>query len=792
MKWRTTVVLLVVALGLVLYLAFFERKLPTTTEVERQRQRLFSLSAEDVDRLQLTHGEVSVTLERGEEEGEPRWRMTEPLRVRASRSVCEQLTRDLESLQWQSRLAGAAQDPEKVAERGLDKPRATLSFRYEGGEETLYLGDDTPVGSRVYLRVEGRADLYEVRRSFLTSLLKDLEDFRDPDVLVFEVPEVERLSVTRRVGRLTLRREDRRWLLSDPLPAAVRADRDQVRDALRKLAALRVERFVADAAEKLSQEELSRYGLAEPVLTAELEVPEAEPLTISFGAPVPERSDQRYATTSEAPSVYAVKAEAAELLARPAVQFRDRQLTPLTPDRVQTLTLRLALSEEGQEPQTVEVVRKEGSWRLRKPRDIEADEEAVRELLRDLDTRTVVDFVQDFAQAPEAEQLAPYGLDKPRVTITLSGDAGEEETFYVGARDPEGGRGYLRRGEEPSVVAVEEDFFDLATRGYLAYRTKKLLEVSRYDVTRILIERPAGRVVLTKEKNDWKLTEPTSKRAERSAVDDLLLELAPLNAERILAEEAQDLASYGLDKPAYRLEWTVKKEGEAPETTVLSLGEQLPQGGRAARIDEKPLVVALPQTFVEKLEAEFRYRTVLTFDRDRADQLTITGLTPEVRAEKSDGTWKLTQPADRGLDQTRLGDLLDRLKKLRVERWDTYQAEDLAPYGLDEPAVVVSVHVGGLEPTTHTLMFGDEAEGGSVFARLEADPGVFLLPKRLLEQVRKSILQEPEPEPEAESKAGEPPPGEPPTEKPQEPEAAPQEVEPEAGGDGEPSPQTAP
>lgn len=763
MKWRTTLVLLTVAAALGLYLALVETRIPSTTEVEKQRRRLFNLSAEDIDRLQVSHGEVSVTLERKEEGGETRWRMTQPLRVRASRSVCEGLTRDLEYLEWQSRHSGAAQDPEKLTQRGLDEPRATLTFRYDGKEETLLLGDDTPVGSRVYMQVKGRPDIYEVRRSFLTSLLKDPEEFRDTDVLVFEVSDVERLSVERRLGKLTLRKEGTRWFLSDPLPGEVRADRDQVQDALRKLHSLRVERFVADASGKFSDEELDRYGLREPVLTAELGLGEKS-LTISFGAQVPEHPDWRYALTAESPSVYAVKADAAEFLARPASQFRDRQLTPLTPDRVQTLTVALAPEAEGKGAETVEVVRKEGSWRVRKPRDIEADEDAVRELLRDLDTRTVTDFVQDFAPPPKPEQLAPYGLDKPQVTITLTGDAGEEETIYVGARDAEGDRCYVRRGDEPSVVAVEADFLDLAARGYLAYRTKKLTEVSRYDVTRILIERPGGRVVLTKEKNDWKLTEPISKRAERSAVDDLLFDLSPLRAERILTEKVEDPARYGLDKPTYRLELTIEKEGKAPETTVLSLGDSLPEGDRAARLDEEDLVATLPASFVERLDAEFRYRTVLTFDRDKADRLTITGLTPEVRAEKSDDTWKLTQPAEGELDESRLRGLLDELKKLRVERWETYQAEDFAPYGLAEGAVVVSVHVGGLEPTTHTLYLGKEAEGGSVYGRLEGDPGVFLLPKRVLEKVKGSILKQEEPQgekagEEKEEKTEEAPPG---------------------------------
>jgi len=768
-RWRTTVVLVAVAVCLGVYLLVFERGQPTTAQQEEQRQLLFRLSAGDISQLHVEHDDVDVTLSRGEA---GKWRMSEPLAVRADGYVCDQLADGLKSLKWESRLAGASEDPTTLAERGLNEPRATLSFRYKqtkglsplsarskDEDVTLYFGDDTPLGERVYLKVAGRPDLYEVRKSFLTSLVKSVDEFRDDTVLVFAVPDVETLSVRRRGPAggesqvCVAERADgavgkaRGWSLSQPFATRVRADRDKVEDGLKQLAALRVERFVADGEEDFSQEELARYGLDNPVLKVELTV-EGKSLSISFGSSVPDHPDQRYALTSEGPSIYAVKAEAAESLASPALEFRDHQLTAMTADRVQTLTITLAPAAEGAEPETTEIVRKEGAWRVSKPRDIEADAEAVRGLLRDIDTRNVTDFVQDFAEPPEPADLAPYGLapGDERATIRLLSNTGDEEVLHVGARDEDNQRCYLRRGDEPTVLAVDDDFLDLALRGYLAYRTKKLVEIARYHATRIRIDRPAGALELVKDKNDWKLTSPVEKRAERSAVDDLLFELTPLRAERILNEQAADLTVYGLDEPEYRLEVVVEKEGEEPETTVLSIGKALPEGDRPARLGEEHLVAALPESFIERLDAEFRYRTVLTFDRDRADELTITGVTPAAAAAKVEGTWQLREPAGAQLDQAKVRRLLDALKSLRAERWDTYQATDLAAYGLDEPTLVVAVHVGGLEAVTHTLMFGKETAGGSVFARLQGDPGVFLLPRLVMQKARQSILVESEEE----------------------------------------------
>jgi hypothetical protein len=740
-KWRTTVVLAIVALCLGVLL-LLERKAPTTTQREEDRQLLFGppYQADEVSRLVISHGDVTVTLERPDPKKTPEahWRMTKPLQVRADTYTCDQIAGDLASLKWESRMSGAAEGPETLAERGLDAPRATLTFTCPGGQETLTLGDDTPIGGRVYMSVAGRPDVFEVRKSFLTTLLKPVNEFRDDDVVVFDVPDVEKMTLQRPReggGSLTcaVEREGSRWLLTDPLPVVARADRDVVEDGLKKLNGLKVERFTADAEGEFSEDDLAQYGLKDPVLVAEVTAA-GETAAISFGDAVPDHPDQRYAMTSEGASIYAVKADAAEFLARPTIAFRDRQLTPMTADRVQSLVIALSAEEGGERAESVKIVRDESAWRITEPREIEADEEAVRELLRDVDTRTVTDFVKDFAEPPTEADLSAYGLDRPRTTVTLTSDTVEEEIIHVGARDEEGQRCYIRRGDEPIVLAVDESFLDLVLQGYLDYRTKKLAEVSRYDVTRIHIDRPAGSVELVKEKTDWELAAPVEKRAERSAVDDLLFELTPLQADRILTEEADDLAAYGLAEPEYRLQVTVEKEGEEAETTALSVGSELPEGGRTARLGDERLIAALPDTFVERLDAEFRYRTVLSFDGDKVDEVTVTKPDSSVVVTKADDAWQLAEPADAELDSAKVGRLLDELKRLRVERWETYEADDLSLYGLDKPTAVVSVRVGGLEPVTHTLMFGSESEGSSVFARLEGDAGVFVLLARALEK----------------------------------------------------------
>jgi len=774
-KWRTTVVLAVIAVALGVYLHFMKKgTVPSTAEIQGRKQDLFAIAdAEAISTISIQHDDVSVSFERPVSDTDSQWVMTDPLRARAQQYLLDGLAGDLKSLRWAARMEGAGGTPEGLASRGLEAPRATLTFAVAHGNETaskdkeevtLRFGNDTPVGGRVYLAVTGPGsvfrgsadDVYEVEKSLLLTILKPVNEFRDKDLLDFSLADVTKVDIQHRQGELTIEREGKGWRLAAPLPVRARADRDKVEESLRKLASLRIEDFVADFEDAVPEKELQKYGLTQPVLTAKVALDDGREVTVELGSAAPDRPEWRYATTSEGPSIYLTRAEAAELLARPALLFRDRQLTPLTADRVDTITI--TRPSTGSEKETLVVQREDGNWKITQPREIAADSDAVTGLLKDIDQRTIQEFVRDFAEAPAAADLEPYGLDEPAVTITLETGTGDREVIHLGGEDDTGTRCYLRRNDEPVVLAVAADFRDLARKGYLHYRTKELAKVSRYDVTRIDITRPDGQVTLEKDQSRWRLTKPIEKRAERTAVDDLLARLEDFKADRIVAEEARNPADYGLDQPAYRLEVVTEKSDGATEATVVSVGASLPEGGHALRVDDQLLVAAVGQDFIELLQAEFRYRSVFSFDRDKADRLEVTGVDPPVVAIAEEEEWQLAKPTDRELDVSKLRALLAELNAVRARRWETYEAKDLAPYGLDRPAATVSVHVSGLEPVTKTLMLGAEADGDTVYARVDGDPGVFRVSARLLERVRQSILTEPEEQAPQDAEAGAPEP----------------------------------
>ena len=125
---------------------------------------------------------------------------------------------------------------------------------------------------------------------------------------------------------------------------------------------------------------------------------------------------------------------------------------------------------------------------------------------------------------------------------------------------------------------------------------------------------------------------------------------------------------------------------------------------------------------------------LLGFDPSAADRITIiegVGGAGRVEMVRQDEVWKLVSPlsdrADQGAVQALLDSasgmtVLDRLNPLDLKGRGSVSLESL---NLKQPRKTVTIRAG----KTHTLLFGaDGAATGQIYARVDSDPTVYLVP----------------------------------------------------------------
>jgi hypothetical protein len=93
----------------------------------------------------------------------------------------------------------------------------------------------------------------------------------------------------------------------------------------------------------------------------------------------------------------------------------------------------------------------------------------------------------------------------------------------------------------------------------------------------------------------------------------------------------------------------------------------------------------------------------------------------------SSGQWHITSPASLPADQSAVSSLLGTFSSLNSERLVEEKAANLASYGLDAPKLEFDLSEKGNK--TQKLLLGDDSPtGNGIYAKLDGDPRVFIMP----------------------------------------------------------------
>ena len=227
-----------------------------------------------------------------------------------------------------------------------------------------------------------------------------------------------------------------------------------------------------------------------------------------------------------------------------------------------------------------------GKWRMTEPVQAAAEAFEADNLVRalvDLESRGTVDSENASASAT--------GLDKPRFVVDIATGDGKTRTLNVGDKPAVGDIVYVaRKDKSGETLVVPADLLERLDKQPQDYREKKLVDVTTGDVRQITLEKPSGKVVISRiGTGDWKITEPKAMPAEKSEVDDILFALTGLRAAEFVSEDGADAATYGLTKP--RIRATISSTQPATQSFVTTAPTTT-----AATSQPAPLVINFGQS----------------------------------------------------------------------------------------------------------------------------------------------------------------------------------------------------
>jgi hypothetical protein len=228
-------------------------------------------------------------------------------------------------------------------------------------------------------------------------------------------------------------------------------------------------------------------------------------------------------------------------LQRPVKDFRDKRILEFKEDAVKQLIFRGDRKEWALE-------KKGDDWFVDGPKAYRADPAEVGAML------SAVRFMsaQDFIEGERADRKK-YGLDRPRLSLTLSFGEGRRDIHFGGSKE-QTGEIYLALDSAPTIYTVRSDAVKMLDKDPLALRDKTILPFSVDQVAKVKIERPKDPLALAKsENNNWSLEAPKKDSVAQETVTRYLRALRDLKTTRFVEDDAKDLKRFGLDQPSLRI-----------------------------------------------------------------------------------------------------------------------------------------------------------------------------------------------------------------------------------------------
>jgi hypothetical protein len=342
----------------------------------------------------------------------------------------------------------------------------------------------------------------------------------------------------------------------------------------------------------------------------------------------------------------------------------------------------------------IELHKDDKGWRIAKPVDAPADDNAVKAVvstLADAEVQKTLDAMPS--------DLAPFGLDKPTVTarVTLK-DGSQPPAVAVGKNTAIGGKTYVRKGDEAKLYLTTSSIGFGLNKQVKDLREKQILTFKDEDVTRVdIAPQGAEKVTLTRKDKDAWTVDPGDHPADSTEVRSYLSSLRSTRAVDFPDDTGVDLAKYGLVEPRLAVTVTVGKGGGATTESLL-VGGETTEGTQKqvyAKRADQPTVYALGEwsfRTLDKTAGQLRDKTVLGFDPARVARAVLEHKdSAPVTMVRADAGWRVEGADGKKPKETVIGSFLDDLRELRGSEIAAEPASDLAAYGLDAPDLRVTL-----------------------------------------------------------------------------------------------------
>jgi hypothetical protein len=464
------------------------------------------------------------------------WRLTKPIAYPAQPAAIEALLDALQKLTPATRISAAELRGHHDAdtEFGFETPRLSLVIEAGGQRRQLLVGNKTPPGDQVFLRVVGMDGAFVADADWLKFIPRSANDWRDTALVDANNRGLDWIVLTNGTKVIELRRDvtNHLWRMIRPFPA--RADTDRITDALQRLQTARVTQFITDD----PKTDLTGFGLQPADLDLWLGRGTNFISAIHEGKSPTNDPAQVFAKRDEWNAIVTTAKEPLLPWRGSVNDFRDSHLLELIAPVAEVEML-------GRDNFTLQ---RQGSndWQIVGEK-FSVDAVNARLFIKTLAGLRVAEFVKDVVTAPD---LPTYGLATPTRLITLRSVAGDTNSVMVQLSfgTNQNNEVFVRRSDEDFVYAVTVEDFNRLPEAAWEFRERRIWDFTEGDVMQITLRQNGKtRQIVRNGLNKWSLAAGSQGIINPPAIEETAHRFGGLTAAGWVGRNVTEPEKFGLN-----------------------------------------------------------------------------------------------------------------------------------------------------------------------------------------------------------------------------------------------------
>src|SRR5438270_3783222 len=563
---------------------------------------------------------------------------------------------------------------------------------------------------------------------------------RSQNVINFERDKIDGVVIQNGEERIELKRADKKWRLESPVKYL--ADGSTVDSLLVDLEDWKKDTTISAKEIEADKSRMAEYGVAKAKLRLKLQGANAPP-EILFGNNAA-LEGKTYVRLENSKDVFLAAQSIKNQISKKPEEFRDRKWTDTGATQVTRLSLKTAAGE-------MELKKQGDHWQIVKPLRARADDQKVNDLIAQITTSRIAQFVAD-----DAGDLHPYALTEPRGTVTIfTADDKQGQILQIGGvPEKEKDQVYVRFAPRKFVYTLPNKIETILSTRPNDLRDRHLVRFDQNQLDRITIDAPGRtKTVLARKDQNWTIVNRNNRAANAAEARRLVDLIAGEQVTNFVADVASDLPKYSLNKrqltvtfSTFASENTAETQaGEHPLATI-AFGK-IDGENIFARVGDEPFVVAVHRSTIDNIFADPLQWQDLTIFRFKPEQIHRLALFTDheqslIRGPNNQWQWVAGSGP---INPVNVQSLVNTLASLHAIRW----VANVPPAAFDKPQLVATFTTSPDDKAPHKLTISGPSPEGTSMARTDEHEGTFVISNSDLSALRAALMQPPSPSPAA-------------------------------------------